>query len=65
MPEVLQIGDVRLWIEQQESIHLKVTSPYNDPVELTSVEAGELAAALLALASRIEDYQQTSHGHKR
>ncbi len=48
-------GAVRLWIEQGSAIHLKVISPHNDPVELTTEQALELAQALQRLASRLAD----------
>ncbi|WP_434988037.1 DUF6360 family protein [Pseudomonas protegens] len=48
-------GAVRLWIEQGSSIHLKVISPHNDPVELTAEQALELAHVLQGLARRLAD----------
>jgi hypothetical protein len=40
-------GEVLLWIEQGNTIHIKTVEPHGDPVELTEVDAEELAAALL------------------
>lgn len=46
-------GEVKLWIEQGSSIHLKSISEYGDPVELSSGEAKELAKILLEMANKI------------
>jgi hypothetical protein len=47
-------GEIAMWIEQESSIHLKVISPFGDPVELNAEEARQLANALLRLAASIE-----------
>ncbi len=47
-------GDVRFWIEQESSIHLKAVTSHGDPVELTAVEAREIAAALLKAACKLD-----------
>ena len=47
-------GEVRFWIEQGETIHLKASSSFGDPVELTEAEAKELALALLDAVRQIE-----------
>lgn len=47
-------GDVRLWLEQQASIHLKASDSYGDPVELTATSAREIAAGLTALADMLD-----------
>lgn len=46
-------GEVTVRIEQ-DAIHLKAITSHGDPVELTSDEARELAAALLELATRCD-----------
>lgn len=45
--------EVRVWIEQEASIHLRAVTVEGDPVELTGLEARELAAALLRMAEQI------------
>ena len=47
-------GEVRFWIEQESSIHLKAVSPHGDPTELTAEDAREIAAALIAAAQQID-----------
>jgi hypothetical protein len=48
-------GDVRAWIEQESSIHLKAADgKFNDPVELTPEMARQLATALTEFASRVD-----------
>jgi hypothetical protein len=51
-------GDVRLWIEQESSIHLRAISG-TDPVELSSAEARDVAKALLDLASELDELNKT------
>jgi hypothetical protein len=46
-------GAVRIWIEQGSSIHIKVVTKENDPVELSESEAIEIAEVLRDFASRI------------
>lgn len=46
-------GTVRIWIEQGTSIQMKVITQTNDPVELSSDEALEIANVLKQFASRI------------
>jgi hypothetical protein len=46
--------DVYCWAEQQSSVMLKAVTPHGDPVELTAIEARELAAELMRLAELIE-----------
>ena len=46
-------GEVRLWSEQG-AVHIRVTSPCDDPVELTAEEACQLAEALTRLAREAE-----------
>lgn len=48
-------GDVRVWIEQGSTIHIKAISEYNDPVELTAEQALELAQVLQRLARRLSE----------
>jgi len=51
----LHDGEVRGWIEQECSIHLKVASlPHGDPVELTSANVREIGVALQQLALALE-----------
>ncbi|MCW1916517.1 hypothetical protein OJ996_23220 [Luteolibacter sp. GHJ8] len=47
-------GEVRFWIERGSSIHLKAVSPHGDPTELTSEDAREIAAALIAAAEQMD-----------
>jgi hypothetical protein len=47
-------GEVRFWIEQESSIHLKAVTSHGDPVELTATEAESIATALLAAARKLE-----------
>ena len=44
---------VRVWVEQ-ETVHLKVSEPHGDPVELTEIEAKRLAADLIEAVRKIE-----------
>lgn len=46
-------GSVRIWIEQETSIHMKVVTLTNDPVELSEEEANEIADILKNYAKRI------------
>jgi hypothetical protein len=46
--------DVRAWVEQGSSIHLKAVTASGDPVELTVDEARAVADALLRLAAALE-----------
>lgn len=46
--------EVRAWIEQGESIHIKASTKEGDPVELSLGEAKRLAQGLLDLVDRIE-----------
>jgi hypothetical protein len=46
-------GQVRFWIDQESSIHLKAVTLQGDPVELTAAEAERLATALLAVAQKL------------
>ena len=46
-------GDVYFWLEQDSSIMLKATSK-GDPVELGADEVREIAAALIAMAQKLE-----------
>jgi hypothetical protein len=47
-------GDLRAWIEQ-ETIHLKATDKYGDPIELSWEEARIFAQQLLSLADKVKD----------
>lgn len=46
--------DVVCWLEYDRSIMLKAVTRFGDPVELTADAARDIAAALLALAERLE-----------
>jgi hypothetical protein len=46
--------DVRCWLEAESSIMLKAVTSFGDPVELLADEARDIAAALTALADRLE-----------
>jgi len=47
-------GDVRLWIEQGQSIRLKAVTASGDPVELAVREVNELVRALQILKARLD-----------
>ncbi|WP_347900795.1 hypothetical protein [Pseudomonas purpurea] len=47
-------GDVRIWIEQGSSIHMKVVTKENDPVELSGYEALRVADILRGFSGRIK-----------
>ena len=47
-------GEVRAWIEQGESVHIKAVTREGDPVELSVGQARRLAQSLLKLVARIE-----------
>ena len=49
----LNDGDVRVWIEQQASIHIKAVTKNVDPVELTESQARKLAHTLLRMAETL------------
>lgn len=46
--------DVHIWMEQ-DAIHLKVVTPYGDPVEITGIVARRLAAKLLEMADQLDE----------
>ena len=46
-------GTVKIWIEQGTSIHMKVITDTNDPVELSAEEALEIVDILSDFARRI------------
>jgi hypothetical protein len=45
-------GEIQVSLHDEASIHLRSITKHNDPVELNSEEARELAAALLRFAER-------------
>jgi hypothetical protein len=47
-------GEVYFWIEQGSSIMLKAVSNSGDPVELTALEARDLAGLLIKAADELE-----------
>jgi len=49
----LDNGDIRLWIEQGESLMLKAITGFGDPVELSADEASKLVEALFQMINRI------------
>ena len=51
-------GEVRLWIEQESSIHLKAVTKSGDPVELTEVEAEELGRTLIEMARHLDSQSE-------
>jgi len=51
-------GEVRLWIEQESSIHLKAVTQNGDPVELTEVEAEELGRTLIEMARALDSQSE-------
>lgn len=52
-------GEIRLWIEQGQSICIKVVSGGVDPVELTTHEAKLLAETLLKMVAKIKQSEWT------
>jgi len=54
MPSVHHVNDVRLWLEQGSSVHIKAVTSFGDPVELASHEARELAAILSDFADQAD-----------
>ena len=49
--------EVRFWVEQESSIHLKAATPQGDPVELSANDARKIAAALIAAAQQLDPLQ--------
>ena len=47
--------DVRLWLDPSGGITLKAVTADGDPVELSSRQARDLAAALIEVANRDEE----------
>ncbi len=55
VPEVLVVNDqVRLWVEQEASVHIKAVDQWGDPVELSPLQARQLAELLVALADKAD-----------
>ena len=53
---ILFDGEVKFWLEQESSIHLKAaTKQYNDPVELTAEQAREVGEKLILLADKLTE----------
>ena len=48
-------GEVRAWIEQGQSVHIKAVDLHGDPVEMTASEVKKLADTLLKFYERIRD----------
>jgi hypothetical protein len=47
--------DVRVWRDARGGITIKAVTPEGDPVELSAVQARELAQALMELADQDEE----------
>jgi len=47
-------GEVRLWLEQSDSICMKAITEHGDPVELTANQAKNLVKELLKMIAEIE-----------
>src|SRR5262249_15853088 len=47
-------GEVRFWIEQEGSIHLKAITSRGDPTELRATETRPIAAALMEAANKLD-----------
>jgi hypothetical protein len=52
--------EIRIWIEQGTSIHIKAISPSGDPVELNEHEARNLANHLTHLVDQLESLGKDS-----
>lgn len=50
----LSDGEIKVWLEDERSIHLKAVTSFGDPVELSTEETKELADVLMRLAARAE-----------
>jgi hypothetical protein len=50
--EVTRVDDVRVWLDPGGGITIKAVTREGDPVELSSTQARQLAAALVELADR-------------
>jgi hypothetical protein len=48
-------GQIKMWVEQGQSICLRAATGEGDPVELTVEEVRELIGQLAALASQTDD----------
>ncbi len=51
--QMFSLDEVAFWIADG-AIHFKITSPYNDPIELTSEAARDIANHLLEMADTLE-----------
>lgn len=49
----LDNGDIKVWIEQGSSIHIKAITDTNDPVELSEEGALMLAEILIQFSKKI------------
>lgn len=45
---------VTIWIEQDNSIHIKTSGPHDDPVELTEHDARELIRIITKFVEELE-----------
>ena len=48
-------GEVRAWIEQGETVHIKAVDRHGDPVELTASEVKKLVDVLLKFYNIIRE----------
>ncbi len=48
-------GEVYFWTEHGTSIHIKAITSFGDPVELSMLEAEELAEKLTTMISKINE----------
>ena len=53
-PTVHHVDDVRVWLEEDSSVHIKAVTQSNDPIELSPGQARQLAAVLVELAERAD-----------
>jgi hypothetical protein len=51
----IEIDQIRLWIEQDTSIHISFYGNTKDPIELSEAEAEELAEALVEFAKILRE----------
>ena len=51
-------NEAYLWVEQQSSIMVKVSSEYNDPLELSSNDARLLASLLNKAADELDSFDE-------
>ena len=52
---VHRVDDVAVWVADGSSAHIKATTEFNDPVELSGDEARRLAQLLVQLADEADN----------